>query len=846
MKRQRMVLLLVVLLSFWLVDCVRDGGDGDHDADVEEDGDVGLDGDVDGGDADFENPDDLSCLEMIPLRMWTTDPSAVALLYRIETCEGETVVLEPSASQSVSDLYMLRENGEELSSEAYPAVDRSQGQRVYVSLLLDYSSSTDSVKSELLEAARVFGEGLISSSPKVRVGIQIFDGREEIQQILLPTRSLSLLNGALTYLSSYDSTVDPDRDSGSTNLNGAFISGVSWLQSWQETIMSRNSNGVVTTGYLVTFTDGRDTSARVEQGAAQLAVSSGRESDSDAANVQTYAVALEGSDYNASARSSLQAIVGGSRYLYEGDLGTLRSEFEALSRRITQEAQSTHLLKYCSAARTGERVVELDVHPDVGTTRSRLQFTFVADGFSGGCREWIDTVCDGRDCGGFNCGAYEEDSERCEAGSGRCINNCLDQNYCSGERITNMLGYEQECSAEELGDVEQCGGQCIDIGSDPNNCGGCGTRCDTSAGQWCEGGECRCPGGGSVCAGECRDTSWFTDNDAHCGRCDNACSGGSSCDGTSCRCPGGDEFCEGSCRGDDWFLENDAHCGGCGDACTGSQVCHVGSCCSPDCSGGGGSADGCGGICSLAPGDWVRLSAGTFTMGSPPSEPERQSNETQHTVTLTRDFEIQTTEVTQSQFEEMMGYNPSSFSSCGSDCPVESVNWHEAAAYCNELSAGAGLSECYDCTGSGSSVSCSPSSAYATPYACSGFRLPMESEWEYAARAGTTTARYGDLDAIAWYSSNSGSTTHAVAGKLANAWGLYDMLGNVWEWTHDWYDDYPSGSVTDPWGPTAGSHRVLRGGSWVSVAGYARAAFRNRITPDRRNFNFGFRPVRSD
>ena len=199
------------------------------------------------------------------------------------------------------------------------------------------------------------------------------------------------------------------------------------------------------------------------------------------------------------------------------------------------------------------------------------------------------------------------------------------------------------------------------------------------------------------------------------------------------------------------------------------------------------------------------IEPGTFMMGSPSSESGRGSDETQHQVTLTKGFYMQTTEVTQGQWKAIMGSNPSRLSSCGDDCPVETVGWNDIQTYITKLNQQTGQT----------------------------YRLPTEAEWEYAARAGTTTAyHFGDsssqLGDYAWYYDNNSSSTHPVAKKKPNDWGLYDMHGNVWEWVNDWYDSsYSSSPETDPQGPGSSSDRVVRGGSWYNYAQYARSACRS-------------------
>jgi len=225
---------------------------------------------------------------------------------------------------------------------------------------------------------------------------------------------------------------------------------------------------------------------------------------------------------------------------------------------------------------------------------------------------------------------------------------------------------------------------------------------------------------------------------------------------------------------------------------------------------------------------FVYIVPGTFMMGSSTNEPERVSDEIQHTVILSKGYYMQTTEVTQGQWKAVMGSNPSNFSSCGDDCPVEYVSWNDSQAFITALNTLEGTDVVY--------------------------RLPTEAEWEYSARAGTQTpfafgyclgtdqANYDGNHPLT--GSSSGifrNTPVAVASFFPNDWALYDMHGNVREWCQDWYGDYSSGSVTDPSGPSTGSNRVLRGGSWNYSAKYCRSAFRYGYNPGFRGNYVGFR-----
>jgi formylglycine-generating enzyme required for sulfatase activity len=239
-----------------------------------------------------------------------------------------------------------------------------------------------------------------------------------------------------------------------------------------------------------------------------------------------------------------------------------------------------------------------------------------------------------------------------------------------------------------------------------------------------------------------------------------------------------------------------------------------------------------GGISS--PMTFVKIPAGTFMMGSPATESGRGSDEgPQHQVTISKGFELQATEVTQGQWVAVMGSNPSYHTSpehCPGEhvesgglrmCPNNPVEWqvsYQIGEFIQKL----------DSRGDGYR-----------------YRLPTEAEWEYAARAGTTGPYAGELDAMAWYRENSGGMTHPVAKKQANAWGLYDMHGNVNEWTADFHGDYRSEAVSDPTGPSTGPFRVRRGGSWLYGAQICRSASRGPNTPGGSEHDVGFRLLRT-
>jgi len=201
------------------------------------------------------------------------------------------------------------------------------------------------------------------------------------------------------------------------------------------------------------------------------------------------------------------------------------------------------------------------------------------------------------------------------------------------------------------------------------------------------------------------------------------------------------------------------------------------------------------------------IPAGKFMMGE---------EKAPHEVTLSKPFYMGVTEVTQAQYQAIMGTNPSHFR--GETNPVETVSWNDATEFCKKLS----------------------------EKTRQVVRLPTEAEWEYACCAGTKTDLWfgyatGSMGDYAWYSANSGDRPHPVGQKKPNAWGLYDMHGNVWEWCADWYGNLPKKPVTDPQGPASGEYHVMHGGAWLNIPVICRAARQGTGYRDARGYLFGFR-----
>jgi len=496
--------------------------------------------------------------------------------------------------------------------------------------------------------------------------------------------------------------------------------------------------------------------------------------------------------------------------------------------------------------------------------------------------------------------------ESCDDGNtiddDRCLNTCKHSpRSCGPDAIDCTVLFAPENTVPAC-DGTQCTFECIDdfcFDEDTQGCVGLGALSPNDACKTCQPGISTA--GYTVSPGAiCNDNETCTYNDMcqQDGSClgeallceneEGTCGGVAFCDGSDvCQYsyPGSETSCNdeeicshtdvctgnGGCTGTVYSCAGNGTCGG--DALCRCNLGYTGDLCETCSPGFGDTGDGTctflnnGNVDGLN--TEVLIPAGTFFMGSPESELGRWEAEgPQRAVTITRDFYMLTHEVTQAEWVDLFALNPSvnhTEETCPL-CPVDSVNWFETLFYANFKSNSMGLETCYSFAGCENNTIGTGEECAEVIFAgvdCTGYRVPTEAEWEYAARAGTTTDFYSGvnqtvgtspepvLDPIAWYFHNSDNTSQPVQTKEPNTWGLYDTSGNLWEWVWDWASDsYASFSNEDPLGATAPptnrtDHRVLRGGSFGNVPTDCRSARRASNDHGGGGGVMGFRVVRT-
>lgn len=484
---------------------------------------------------EYQDPPDRSCARtaVVQGRLVGGGTSGVALFFTVDDCNGN-----PITGLANSDFTLWEdEPSQTLSVESEKEVLQKDGLQVFITLLLDMSSSTRLNLAQVIAGAHAFVTKLLenpnlpaTTRNKVQIAIQLFDGASAVRTWQTHTLDPATLHTRLNAIATEYQGTDPS----STNLNGAVVAALTQQASAKAAFEQRNLGGAFTTGYVVAFTDGRDTAGL----ATSASVRDAKLRYGDAIHV----VGLQGPDYDAAALARLASVpraMGGDLpglvIARAEDPARLATEFANVANRIAGQISRIYLLGYCSPKRSGQHTVGVGLRG--ARTETVASYTFPATGFGPGCSALALTntcpnptsgVCGPYGCcGGLGCGACDDRVAQCDATTKQCVSFCKFQGKCRGERITNARGYSQACT---VSDLSPCGATaCYDLTRDARNCGACGVQCDVVAS--CIASVCQCPTGLRMCDGTCSDLS--SDYD-HCGACTAPCGSGMRCADSIC------------------------------------------------------------------------------------------------------------------------------------------------------------------------------------------------------------------------------------------------------------------------------------------------------------------------
>lgn len=449
---------------------------------------------------DYTATPDRSCVRTRVVDTRRLDPAGIGVFFGVDDCWGR-----PITDLSDADT-VVYEDGVALSSEASARLFEQRGLQVFVTLAIDVSASTRAILPQIIGAARRFVETLNDPSRGLRDRVQVsiigFAGEATGGFVQPHTLDLDRVLAQLDALAAYTPT-----DVSSTNLNGTVVRALDNNASAEAAFRARNRGGAFAAGYVVLFTDGTDTAGRVTLASAQSAVSGSTD--------DIVAVGLRGADYDPVA---LRTLVGATAVIDADESAVLDRDFAYLAARVAGQVRRTYLVGYCSPKRSGVHTVYATVR-GATTTVSGTAPEFDATGFTGGCAvDMFDpaTVCAGAECGGFGCGACDDrvamcDTRATESLAGACVSLCVTAGTCSGETITNLLGYEQGCPSSA--EWSSCDGACRDASyfeSTALNCGVCGNVCA---------GPCRagaCVGIADLALGSSHSCALLTDASVHC------------------------------------------------------------------------------------------------------------------------------------------------------------------------------------------------------------------------------------------------------------------------------------------------------------------------------------------